>query len=86
MIYTCLSWAGSWGLLEPIPACIGQEAGIYRGQVANLSQGAHTIHSFQLAYLHFFELWEETGVPGGNPCGHGECIFADRLLERYQYR
>ena len=36
---------------EPIPACIGRDAGIHPEQVTDPSQGAHTIHTLQMYVL-----------------------------------
>uniref|UniRef100_A0A0E9WMJ8 Uncharacterized protein n=1 Tax=Anguilla anguilla TaxID=7936 RepID=A0A0E9WMJ8_ANGAN len=38
IIYTHLSWSGSQGVLEPIPACIGREAGIHPGHTHTYGQ------------------------------------------------
>uniref|UniRef100_A0A0E9S785 Uncharacterized protein n=1 Tax=Anguilla anguilla TaxID=7936 RepID=A0A0E9S785_ANGAN len=41
------------GVLEPIPACFGREAGIDPGRAANPSQDTHTTHSHTHTYGQF---------------------------------
>uniref|UniRef100_A0A0E9QEA8 Uncharacterized protein n=1 Tax=Anguilla anguilla TaxID=7936 RepID=A0A0E9QEA8_ANGAN len=54
------SWSGLQRVLEPIPACSWQETGIHPGQVANTSQGTHSIHSLAHSCWQFrvLEQWE----------------------------
>ncbi|KAG5838987.1 hypothetical protein ANANG_G00229580 [Anguilla anguilla] len=75
-----------WSLLEPIPACWARgrntpwtgrqstQSGSIRAHTSLTHSYLGAIWSLLLAYLHIFVLWEEPGVPRGNPHEHKENV------------